>query len=228
MSMRVKGQEGRGRRMACDLVKTTAGAAIGLALGLVAAQADPVAMVLDRSENVTFAAFSELYPGDVVTLGETGHVDLLDYATCREVRITGGTVSATGDGLTVENGEERELRPGNCLGQKAAASDSKGLAVTMRGIVPENKVAASLMLRFDDDLKARFDTVLVSFAGGPPHEFPMDDRVLAEMPAWSAEGEEVPVEIFLKGKASDGTVELRQFTVDPLQVGRNTAVVVVK
>ncbi|NBN62452.1 hypothetical protein GWI72_07505 [Microvirga tunisiensis] len=200
--------------------------------------ADPVAMVLDRSEGVNATAFAELMPGDEIALGTGGHVDLLDYTACREVRITGGSVTATSGGLVVAEGEEKELRPGNCLKQEAsnAGTDGgKGLAVTMRGLIPENKVAASLMLRFGDDLKERYDSVFVSVDGGAPQEYKLDDKVLAEMPDLAAamagkttDANGVPIELVFKPRAGTGEAEVRQFTLDPLEVGRETAVVVVK
>lgn len=213
--------------------------AVGVSLAALTASAafaaDPVAMVLDRSEGVNATTFAELIPGDEIALGTGGYVDLLDYTACREVRITGGSVTATSSGLVIAEGEEKELRPGNCLKQEAgnAGTDGgKGLAVTMRGLIPENKVAASLMLRFGEDLKERFDSVFVSVDGGAPQEYKLDDKVLADMPDLvvpaDGKGSGVPIELIFKPRAGTGESEIRQFTLDPLEVGRETAVVVVK
>lgn len=226
---------GRGADAARRLVLLTA---LVSATATTALAADPVAMVLDRSEGVDASAFAELMPGDEIALGTGGHVDLLDYTACREVRITGGSVTATATGLMIVEGEEKELRPGNCLKQEAGNSGTdggKGLAVTMRGLIPENKVAASLMLRFGEDLKQRYDSVFVSVDGGTPQEYKLDDKVLAEMPELAAavngkttDADGVPIELIFKPRAGTGESEIRQFTLDPLEVGRETAVVVVK
>jgi hypothetical protein len=222
------------------------GLALGLGLSLLssvsALAADPVAMVLDRSEGVEASAFTELFPGDTVALGTEGYVDLLDYTSCREVRITGGTVTAAGTGLEVAEGQETELRPGNCLQQQtnnAGTDGSKGLATTMRSVRPENKVAASLMLRFGDDLKERYDSVMISVDGGEPKEYKLDDAALSGMPLTTPEdaaaamaggtvSNSVPVELMFKPKEGSGETEVRQFTLDPSGIGRDTAVVVVK
>lgn len=226
---------GRGAAAARRLVLLTA---LVSGAATTALAADPVAMVLDRSEGVDASAFAELMPGDEIALGTGGHVDLLDYTACREVRITGGSVTATATGLMIVEGEEKELRPGNCLKQEAGNSGTdggKGLAVTMRGLIPENKVAASLMLRFGEDLKQRYDSVFVSVDGGKPQEYKLDDKVLAEMPELAAavngkttDADGVPIELIFKPRAGTGESEIRQFTLDPLEVGRETAVVVVK
>ncbi|WP_208991340.1 hypothetical protein [Pannonibacter phragmitetus] len=222
------------------------GLALGLGLSLLgsvsAFAADPVAMVLDRSEGVQASAFTELFPGDAVALGSEGYVDLLDYTSCREVRVTGGTVTAVSSGLEVAEGQETELRPGNCLQQQTTNADtgaSKGLATTLRSVRPENKVAASLMLRFGDDLKERYDSVMISVDGGEPKEYKLDDTALSEMPLTTPEDaaaamaggtvrNSVPVELMFKPKEGAGDAEVRQFTLDPSGVGRDTAVVVVK
>lgn len=196
-----------------------------------AALADPVALVLDKSENVAVAAFTELMPGDVVELGADGTVDLLDYSACQEVRLKSGTVTVSSSGYTLAGGEEDVLRAGNCL-QADSGSNSekpdKGLTVTLRGLALENKKAASLMLRFDNQLRQEYDTVFVSFEGGAPKRFDILDHILTEMPDRQTEEEPVNVELFLQGKAPDFGVVMRKFTVDPAQVGRNTAVVIVK
>lgn len=222
------------------------GLVLGLGLSLLssvsALAADPVAMVLDRSEGVEASAFTELFPGDTVALGSEGYVDLLDYTSCREVRVTGGTVTASGTGLEVAEGEEKELRPGNCLQQQtnnAGTDGSKGMATTMRSVRPDNKVAASLMLRFGDDLKERYDSVMISVDGGEPKEYKLDDAALSGMPLTTPEdaaaamaggtvSNSVPVELMFKPKEGSGEAEVRQFTLDPSDVGRDTAVVVVK
>ncbi|MFN4008451.1 MAG: hypothetical protein ACK4K8_00725 [Pannonibacter sp.] len=223
------------RKAGQALRRLAAGVSLAALTATVAFAADPVAMVLDRSEGVNATAFAELMPGDEIALGTGGSVDLLDYTACREVRIIGGSVTATSSGLVIAEGEEKELRPGNCLKQEAgnAGTDGgKGLAVTMRGLIPENKVAASLMLRFGEDLKERYDSVFVSVDGGAPQEYKLDDKVLADMPDLVApaegKGNGVPIELTFKPRAGTGEAEIRQFTLDPLEVGRETAVVVVK
>lgn len=208
-----------------------AGAAIGSILAAGAAQADPVALVLDKSNAVAFPAFSELSPGDVVDLGNSGHIDLLDYSACREVRITSGRVTFVAGGYQLEGGVEKELRAGNCLqADSGSAQDNpnKGLTVTLRGIKAANKTAASLMLRFDEQLKDDYDTVFVAFEGGAPKRFDLGENILTEMPVRNAETDKVDVELFLQGKAPDFGVVMRKFTIDPTSVGRKTAVVVVK
>ncbi|GAB4533623.1 MAG: hypothetical protein Tsb0019_35320 [Roseibium sp.] len=196
-----------------------------------AAAADPVALVLDRSEDVQVTAFSELMPGDVVDLGAFGHVDLLDYSACQEVRVKAGTISVTSGSFSVDGGEQTVLRAGNCL-QADSGSDNqqadKGLTVTLRGLSLEAKKAASLMLRFDDKLREEYDTVFVSFGGGAPKRFDVLDNILTEMPERESESEAVEVELFLQGKAPDYGVVMRKITIDPDQVGRQTAVVIVK
>jgi hypothetical protein len=86
------------------------------------------------------------------------------------------------------------------------------------------------MLRFDDKLRDQYDTVFVSFEGGAPKRFDFDvlDNILTDMPNRETEDEVVEVELFLQGKAPDYGVVMRKFTIDPDQVGRNTAVVIVK
>jgi len=217
-----------GSRAAHVISKTLMAAVVVTAAG--SAAAEPVAMVLDRTEGVAFPAFAELSPGDVITMQRTDHVDLLDYTRCREVRIKSGTVSATSGGLVIEGGLEQELRAGNCLTGPTGngGQDAKGLTVTLRGIQPDSKVAASLMLRFNQALRNRFDNVFVSFGGGPPQQFEMMDKVMTEMPSRSSDDETVDIEVFLQGSSAEAGVEVRQFTLDPAQVGRRTAVVVVK
>ncbi len=204
---------------------------LGMAAGTGVAFSDPVALVLDRSDGVQVQAFSELMPGDVVDLGTSGHVDLLDYAACQEVRIKSGTISVTTGAYAISGGEEEVLRAGNCL-QANSGSDSqqpdKGLTVTLRGLDLETKKAASLMLRFDNKLRDEYDTVFVSFGGGAPKRFDVLDNILTEMPDRDAENEAVEVELFLQGKAPDFGVIMRKITIDPVQVGRKTAVVIVK
>lgn len=208
----------------------------GLALGCFmtfsgVAFADPVALVLDKSDAVAFPAFSELSPGDVVELGNTGFIDLLDYKACREVRITSGIVTFSSDGYLLDGGEEKELRAGNCLKAGAAPETTtaeKGLTVTLRSIKPENKVAASLMLRFDSDLQQKFDSVIVSIDGDEPKQFDMGDNVLAEMPPRDTEADSVGIELLLQGTSGDEEAVTRKFTIDPEKVGRKTAVVIVE
>ena len=211
----------------------SAGLAVAVTLGVSAgaAQAEPVALVLDRSEGVDVSAFSELMPGDVIDLGSGGHVDLLDYSACQEVRITAGTISVSSTGYELEGGQENVLRAGNCL-QAESGSDAetadKGLTVTLRGLTLQNKKAASLMLRFDDALRDQYGSVFVSFGGGEPKRFELLDHVVTEMPDRESDEDAVEVELFLQGKAPDFGVEMRKIVIDPAQVGRNTAVVLVK
>lgn len=209
--------------------------AVAIAGGAVAtassARAEPVALVLDKSESVSHPAFTELSPGDVIELGSAGYIDILDYGACREVRIKAGTLTVSATGYSVEGGAEEELRAGNCLQADSGsgpATEDKGLTVTLRGIKPANKTAASLMLRFDNQLRTQFDTVFVSFAGGAPKRFELGDNILTEMPVRETEAEAVDVELFLQGKAPNFGVVMRKFTIDPASVGRKTAVVVVK
>jgi len=205
--------------------------ALCLGAGSTLAQAEPVALVLDRSEGVDVGAFTELMPGDVIDLGTGGHIDLLNYGACQEVRIKAGLVSVTSNSWSLEGGEEQVLRDGNCLQAEsgsAAQEADKGLTVTLRSLKLENKAAASLMLRFDERLRSEYDTVFVSFEGGEPKRFDALDSIMTEMPARDAEDETVEVELFLQGKAPDYGVVMRKFTINPAEVGRNTAVVVVK
>lgn len=216
---------GRSFKPAALAAALTLGAAAGPAL------ADPVALVLDRSENVQVSAFTELNPGDVVDLGDSGTIDLLDYSACQEVRLKSGKVTISAEGYALDGGEEKVLRAGNCL-QADSGSDEekpdKGLTVTLRGLSLENKKAASLMLRFDNELRSEYDTVFVSFEGGEPKRFDVLENILTEMPERDAEEAPVHVELFLQGKAPDYGVVMRKFTIDPAEVGRNTAVVIVK
>ncbi|WP_208988557.1 hypothetical protein [Labrenzia sp. VG12] len=206
-------------------------AAAVLSLSTATALADPVALVLDKSENVGVSAFSELMPGTVVELGD-GHIDLLDYGACQEVRLSSGVLTVSSEGYTLEGGEEKVLRAGNCLQADSGTNveADKGLTVTLRGLNLENKKAASLMLRFDDKLRDQYDTVFVSFEGGAPKRFDFDalDNILTDMPDRESEDDAVEVELFLQGKAPDYGVVMRKFTIDPDQVGRKTAVVIVK
>ncbi|AMN53651.1 hypothetical protein B0E33_27700 [Roseibium algicola] len=210
---------------------TSAIAGLMFALSAGSALADPIALVLDKSEGVDVSAFTELMPGDVVDLGATGHVDLLDYSACQEVRIQAGVLKVSSEGYTAEGSEQKVLRAGNCL-QADSGTDSekadKGLTVTLRGLTLENKKAASLMLRFDNKLRDQYDTVFVSFGGGEPKRFDMLDNILTDMPNREPEDEAVEVELFLQGKAPDYGVVMRTITIDPVQVGRKTAVVIVK
>ncbi|MEW4461837.1 hypothetical protein AB1K42_27395 [Roseibium algicola] len=214
-----------------SLQATSALAGLMFALSAGSALADPIALVLDKSEGVDVSAFTELMPGDVVELGATGHVDLLDYSACQEVRIQAGVLKVSSEGYTAEGSEQKVLRAGNCL-QADSGTDSekadKGLTVTLRGLTLENKKAASLMLRFDNKLRDQYDTVFVSFGGGEPKRFDMLDNILTDMPNREPEDEAVEVELFLQGKAPDYGVVMRTITIDPVQVGRKTAVVIVK
>ena len=206
-------------------------AALGLLLFAGAAQAEPVAMVLDSTDAATLPAFTELSEGDVLTLGSNDHIDLLDYRTCREVRYTAGTLTITALGIDADGSAETELRPGNCVNAQAADDTSaaaKGLTVTLRGFVPENKVAATLMLRFAEGVQKQYDSVFVSFHGGPPLRFKMQERLTTEMPPREDDNEPVAVEVFLQGKSPDFGVEARRFLIDPAQGGRKTAVVLVQ
>ena len=214
-----------------SLQATSALAGLMFALSAGSALADPIALVLDKSEGVDVSAFTELMPGDVVDLGATGHVELLDYSACQEVRIQAGVLKVSSEGYTAEGSEQKVLRAGNCL-QADSGTDSekadKGLTVTLRGLTLENKKAASLMLRFDNKLRDQYDTVFVSFGGGEPKRFDMLDNILTDMPNREPEDEAVEVELFLQGKAPDYGVVMRTITIDPVQVGRKTAVVIVK
>ena len=214
-----------------SLQATSALAGLMFALSAGSALADPIALVLDKSEGVDVSAFTELMPGDVVDLGATGHVDLLDYSACQEVRIQAGVLKVSSEGYTAEGSEQKVLRAGNCL-QADSGTDSekadKGLTVTLHGLTLENKKAASLMLRFDNKLRDQYDTVFVSFGGGEPKRFDMLDNILTDMPNREPEDEAVEVELFLQGKAPDYGVVMRTITIDPVQVGRKTAVVIVK
>jgi hypothetical protein len=206
-------------------------AAAGIVASAGAGFAEPLALVLDKSKAVAFPAFSELSAGDVVELGNSGHIDLLDYSACREVRITAGRVVFTSTGYEVDGGEEKELRAGNCL-QADSGTDpdtaDKGLTVTLRSIKAANKTAASLMLRFDDQLKTEYDSVFVSFEGGEPKRFELGENVLTDMPVRDEETDKIDVQLFLQSSTADGEVVMREFTIDPATVGRKTAVVVVK
>jgi hypothetical protein len=212
-------------------LRATGLAAVLIGVSAGTAFADPIALVLDRSEDVGISAFSELMPGDVIDLGATGHIDLLDYSACQEVRLTSGVVKISSDGYALEGGEESVLRAGNCLQADSGSENQtadKGLTVTLRGLKLDNKKAASLMLRFDDKLRDQYDTVFVSFDGGEPKRFDTLDNILTAMPDRDTEDESVEVELFLQGKAPDYGVVMRTITIDPNQVDRNTAVVVVK
>ncbi len=213
----------------------SAGMASSLALAVASfagtALADPIALVLDKSEDVNISAFSELMPGDVVDLGESGYVELLDYAACQEVRLKSGQLSITSAGYTLDGGEEEVLRAGNCLQAESGSSTEtadKGLTVTLRGLTLSNKKAASLMLRFDDTLRDQYDTAFVSFGGGAPKRFDVLENIMTDMPTRETDDEPIEVELFLQGKAPDYGVVMRKFTIDPAEVGRKTAVVVVK
>lgn len=214
-----------------SLRSTCAFAGMMFAVSAGSALADPIALVLDKSEDVDVSAFTELKPGDVVELGTDGHVDLLDYSACQEVRIQAGVLKVSSEGYTTEGSEQQVLRAGNCLqadsGTESEKAD-KGLTVTLRGLTLENKKAASLMLRFDNKLRDQYDTVFVSFGGGEPKRFDMLDNILTDMPDREPEDEAVEVELFLQGKAPDYGVVMRTITIDPVQVGRKTAVVIVK
>jgi hypothetical protein len=214
-----------------SLLKAGSAAVFTIGLSAGAALAEPVALVLDKSDGVDVSAFSELMPGDVIDLGSSGHIDLLDYAACQEVRIKAGTVSVSSSGFSLEGGQEKVLRAGNCL-QADSGTDSekadKGLTVTLRGLTLENKKAASLMLRFDDAVRDQYGSVFVSFGGGEPKRFDLLDHVVTDMPDRETDGEAVEVELFLQGKAPDFGVEMRKIVIDPSKVGRKTAVVVVK
>ncbi len=211
-----------------------AGLTIALSAGVVlsgAAHAEPVALVLDKSAGVQVSSFTELSPGDVVELGSSGHVDLLNYAACQEVRIKSGTLTVSSSGFELDGGEEKVLRAGNCLQANSGTQNEtadKGLTVTLRSLTLKDKKAASLMLRFDNELRDQFDSVFVSFEGGAPKRFEVMDNILTDMPAREAEDETVDVELFLQGKAPDFGVVSRKFTIDPAKVGRKTAVVIVK
>jgi hypothetical protein len=224
--------------LACARVRRclkTTGIAAALTMGVTtlssAAFAEPVALILDKSEGIEVSAFTELLPGDVVDLGPDGHIDLLDYAACQEVRVKSGIITVASSGYVHEGGEEKVLRAGNCLKADADAntdSAAKGLTVTLRGLSLSDKKAAALMLRFDDDLRSQYDTVFVSFEGGAPKRFDVMDNILTDMPAREDDDEAVDVELFLQGKAPDFGVVMRKFTIDPIKVGRKTAVVIVK
>ncbi len=204
---------------------------VGLAAAVSTAFAEPVALVLDKSEGIGVSAFEELMPGDVIDLGKSGHIDLLSYGACQEVRLMAGIVNVSSNGYTLEGGEEKLLRAGNCLQAESGSEDEKadkGLTVTLRGLTLENKKAASLMLRFDNKLREEYDKVFVSFGGGAPKRFDVLDNILTEMPDRVEEDESVEVELFLQGKAPDYGVVMRKITIDPVQVGRETAVVIVK
>lgn len=204
---------------------------VGLVASVSTAFADPVALVLDKSEGIGVSAFEELMPGDVIDLGKSGHIDLLSYGACQEVRLMAGVVNVSSDGYTLDGGEEKLLRAGNCLQAESGSGDvkaDKGLTVTLRGLTLENKKAASLMLRFDNKLREEYDKVFVSFGGGAPKRFDVLDNILTEMPDRVEEDESVEVELFLQGKAPDYGVVMRKITIDPVQVGRETAVVIVK
>ncbi|WP_298982053.1 hypothetical protein [uncultured Roseibium sp.] len=204
---------------------------VGLAAAVSTAFAEPVALVLDKSEGIGVSAFEELMPGDVIDLGKSGHIDLLSYGACQEVRLMAGVVNVSSNGYTLEGGEEKLLRAGNCLQAESGSEDEKadkGLTVTLRGLTLENKKAASLMLRFDNKLREEYDKVFVSFGGGAPKRFDVLDNILTEMPDRVEEDESVEVELFLQGKAPDYGVVMRKITIDPVQVGRETAVVIVK
>ncbi|MEP3047399.1 MAG: hypothetical protein ABJL55_10690 [Roseibium sp.] len=203
----------------------------GMVVLMSPAQAEPIALVLDKSEGVSFPAFSELQPGDVINLGNSGHIDLLDYGACREVRITAGIVTVSQDGYALDGSEEKELRAGNCLQAESGTdqtSADKALTVTLRNLKPSNKTAASLMLRFDDQLRDQYGTVFVAFDGGEPKRFEMGENVQTEMPVRDDEGESVNIELFFQDKSEGGQIVSRKFTIDPASVGRKTAVVIVK
>jgi len=208
-----------------------AGTVVGCILAASSAQAGPVALVLDRSDTVNFPAFTELSPGDVIELGNSGYVDLLDYNACREVRITSGRVTISADGFVLDGSEEKELRAGNCLQADSGTAEnpeSKGLTVTLRGIRTENKTAASLLLRLDEKLQQDYDTVFISVEGDAPKRFEIGDNIMTEMPVRNEETDTVDVELYFQGKAPEFGVVTRKFTIDPASVGRKTAVVVVK
>ncbi len=210
-------------------------AAGAVCLGLAtAAHAEPKALVLDHSDDVTFPAFTELQPGDEIQLGKSGHVDLLDYSACREVRITSGEVKVTGTGLEVKGGEETELRAGNCMGQAQTLSQGAGqgtdaaasgeTAGTSDGAMgnaqmsvaqhaDESKVATSVMLRFGEDARAKYDSVAVSVDGKPAQVNKVQDFVLNDVTP-HADGSPVPVTVYLKGAGNDGAVVARQYYVD--------------
>ncbi len=206
-------------------------AALGMGIATGPAIAEPMALVLDKSEGVAVSSFAELKPGDVVELGAAGHVDLLDYSACQEVRMKSGILHVSSEGLSLDGGAQEVLRAGNCLqansGTGAATAD-KGLTVTLRGLTLDNKKAASLMLRFDENVQNQYGSVFVSFGGGEPRRFDLLDNIVTEMPDRASENESVEVELFLQGKAPDFGVEMRKITIDPSQVGRKTAVVLVK
>lgn len=67
-----------------------------------------VTSIAGASTNV--APYSEIAPGTQIALGETGSVTFIHYQTCREVTVTGGSVTVNGNDYQVAGGKVSEAQ----------------------------------------------------------------------------------------------------------------------
>lgn len=160
------------------------------------------------------------------------------------VEVEGGELTALRPGKCIQSASVQPLPPsGGALagteGQAAIADATSGGAPLTTGSiattlevpkaadsVEANAKAASVLLRFDGEVRARYDNVFVSVDGGAPRRFSVDDPALTELPA------PVGAEFELRFEDVDGSEgvepETRHFTLQATDEGRSTSVILVK
>ncbi len=164
--------------------------------------------------------------------------------TADGLEVEGGELTALRPGKCIQSAAVQPLpSAGGALagtpGQAAIAGATSGGAPLTTGSiaattqepkaadsVDANAKAASVLLRFDGEVRARYDNVFVSVDGGAPQRFAIDDPVLTELPA--AGGAEVELR-FEDVDGSEGVEpETRHFTFGTPDEGRSTSVILVK
>lgn len=116
-----------------------------LLLSPAAAMAEPVALVLEVSGEVTppVAVFEEVADGTVLHLGKDATLTISHYGTCRELSLAGGEVTAGEAGLEVEGGTVLSRKDQPCVGRVVTSeADLINMAVTLRSVWPPQTMAA--------------------------------------------------------------------------------------
>lgn len=109
-------------------------AALGASVPGLGWSGEPVALVLDETGAVTpkLQPYSEIPSSSQVRLGHDATLVFLDYNSCMNVTVTGGSIEFTSDGYKLEGGKKSQQRV-VCPGKLTLADGGEVSANTLRG-----------------------------------------------------------------------------------------------
>jgi|SRR5579872_3189420 len=109
-------------------------AALGALVPVLGWSGEPVALVLDETGAVTpkLQPYSEIPSSTRVRLDHSATLVFLDYSSCMNVTVTGGSIEFTSDGYKLEGGKKSQQRVA-CPGKLTLAHGGEVSANTLRG-----------------------------------------------------------------------------------------------